>query len=165
MFQYPNRGWKIYIMTRDSCRFLIIIKCVSGFRFIEKTACLCWGHGSLRKLLTHQTFFIIPQKSLPQQLQMEQWYICHCEEHNAVHKKSLRINDRLLPNLNSWHMAGFICLLKDPFNAALESDEIQILITKRGDWRLCRIPLWTQMSSKEKEGQVSEKEIMTLVPN
>lgn len=27
-------------------------------------------------------------------------------------------------------IAGFICHLKDPFNAALESDESQILITK-----------------------------------
>lgn len=47
-----------------------------------------------------------------------------------------------------------------------ESDETQILITKYVEIEdFAELPPWTPMSSKEKEGQVSEKEIMALVPN
>lgn len=117
-------------MKRDFSSLLIIIRCVSGFRFIENMACLCWGYGSLRKLLTHRTFFITSQKSLPQQLQMEQWYICHCEGHNTIHKKVFILMTDCYQIWIRGTMAGFICHLKDPFNAALESHETQILITK-----------------------------------
>lgn len=62
-------------------------------------------------------------------------------------------------------VAGFICHLIESFNVVLQSDETQILITKRGNSGFCgSVPLNTDVI-KRGGGQVSEKDIMTLVPN
>lgn len=61
--------------------------------------------------------------------------------------------------------AGIIYHLKDPFNASQQFDQSPELKKQTNkDLRLCRPSLRKQMSSNE-EGQVSKKEIMTLVAN
>lgn len=97
---------------------------------------------------------------------MEQWYIRHCEGHDETRTKVFVL---MMDCYQIWirgTVAGFICHLKDPFNVVLESDETQILITKRGDSGFCRsAPLNTDVIERQGAGgggQVSEKEIMTL---
>lgn len=63
--------------------------------------------------------------------------------------------------------AGIIYHLKDPFNASLQSDQSPEFKGEKEHVRILvrgRSSLWKQMSSNER-GQVSKKEIMTLVAN
>lgn len=66
-------------------------------------------------------------------------------KHTRSHTKVFPLMDRHQIWIRDT-VAGFICHLKESFNVVLQSDETQILITKRGNLGLCgSVPLNTDV--------------------
>lgn len=150
----PNRRWEIYIVSSS---LLIISECVSGLRFIENAARLCWGGGSLGKLQTHKNIFHnLPKIASTTAANGAMVHLSLRGTQFNTQKKAFILMTDCYQVWVRGTMAAFICHLKDPFNVALWvwwNPDFNNQIC--GDWRLCRTPpLDTDVI--EREGGSSE---------